>query len=87
MRWLHVGPDVLVYVREDADESILVVAAREAYDLTLPPGLVSRPGSETTALAGEGTLQDSESGIRLTGAGPSFTAWRLPGVALPAFAA
>ena len=86
MRWLHVSPDVLVYVREDADESILVVAAREAFDLTLPAGLVSRPGEDATPLVGEGSLHDGESGIRLTGAGPSFTAWRLPGISLPAFA-
>jgi alpha-glucosidase len=86
MRWLHVSADALVYVREDADESILVVAAREPYDLTLPPGLVSRPGEDAAPLVGEGSLHDGESGIRLTGTGPSFTAWRLPGVALPAFA-
>ncbi|NEN07636.1 glycoside hydrolase family 13 protein [Diaminobutyricibacter tongyongensis] len=86
MRWLHVSPEALVYVREDADESILVVAARETYDLTLPPGLVSSPGEDLAPLVGEGSLHAGGSGIRLTGSGPSFTAWRLPGVVLPAFA-
>jgi alpha-glucosidase len=85
MRWLHVSPDVLVYVREDANESILVVAARAAYDLTLPPGLVSTPADGVAPLVGSGSLRDGQSGIHLTGAGPSFTAWRLPGIALPAF--
>jgi alpha-glucosidase len=41
MRWLHVGDEVLVFVRESASESVLVVAARSDFDVLLPAGAVA----------------------------------------------
>lgn len=82
MRWVHVDDDVLAFVREDAAESILVVAARAAYDFVLPAGAV--PG-EPDRVFGRGTAHAADGGLRLTGTGPSFTAFALPGVALPDF--
>jgi len=76
IRWLHVGEDVLVYVREHAEESILVVAARAAFDVEL------ELGAEPELLWGA----TEATATRLRGDGPSFTAWRLPGIELPAFA-
>lgn len=81
IRWLHAGDDVLAFVRESAAESVLVVAARSDFDLTL----------SATALAGDpepvwgvASAENFGSGIRLHGAGPSFSAWTLPGIELPA---
>ena len=78
IRWLHAGDDVLVYVREHADECVLVVAARAVFDVELP----------ANAFAGTPELLWGEAdvaGTRLSGTGPSFTAWQLPGIPLPAF--
>lgn len=83
MRWLHVGDDVLVYVRESAQESVLVVAARSGFDVTLPTGAIE--ASAVQQLAGDASLTVTDAGIRLAGAGPSFTAWQLAGVAVPNF--
>ncbi|MDQ1580511.1 MAG: alpha-glucosidase [Microbacteriaceae bacterium] len=79
MRWIHVGEDVLVYVREDAAESVLLVAARAGFDVLLPVGAVG--GADVaTSLFGHGELVASEVGIRLRGSGPTFAAWALPPV-------
>jgi alpha-glucosidase len=90
MRWLHVDRDVLAYVREDAAESILVVASRREVRLRIPFDSVA--GAESARqLFGEATLtvtepvEEDDGGIRIASAssGPSFTAWQLPGVAAP----
>ncbi|PJJ55786.1 glycoside hydrolase family 13 protein [Compostimonas suwonensis] len=136
IRWLHASDDVLVFVRESAEESVLVVAARAAFSVVLPAGSVAlgteggrvagdgvRAGSAAAAGPGVGSLAVDEHGrltadadtrligdallalaephrpllaaaddapaspaLRLTGEGPSFTAWSLPGVTLPPFA-
>ena len=83
MRWLHVGREVLVFIRETAEESILVIAARGAYDTSLPAyAFAGIPRS----LYGNATVERGGAGIRLWGSGPSFSAFALPGVALPDFA-
>ncbi|MCU1546509.1 MAG: glycoside hydrolase family 13 protein [Homoserinimonas sp.] len=76
IRWLHVAADVLVFVREAEEECVLVVAAREDFDVELEEGVTGE------RLFGDACLN----GNRLTGAGPSFSAFHLPGIALPAFA-
>jgi len=75
IRWLHASDDVLIYVREHADECVLVVAARDSFDveLDLP--------AEPQTLWGE--LDATASRVR--GNGPAFGAWLLPGIALPSF--
>jgi alpha-glucosidase len=78
MRWLHASDDVLVYVREHAEGSVLVAAARAGFQVELPDGAVHGTG---TALVGDATFD----GTTLRGAGPSFTAWALPATQLPAF--
>jgi alpha-glucosidase len=82
MRWLHVGDDLLVFVRESATESVLVLAARGDADLLLP---VHGVAGDAERLVGEATFAIEPVGIRLNGTGPSFTAWLLPGVELPDF--
>ena len=75
IRWLHASDDVLVFVREHPDETVLIVAARAHFDVA-----VALP-TDAELLWGTATVV----GSRLTGSGPGFTAFRLPGVALPPF--
>ena len=74
MRWLHVDDDSLLFVRESADESVLVLAARGDVDVTLPASAFAGTGER---LIGSATLDGTT--VRSTGMG--FTAWLLPGVA------
>ena len=79
MRWLHVGDDVLAFVRESADESILIVAARSDVDILLEPDAVAGV-TDAVPLFGEGELLASEDGIRVQAQGPVFLAWSLRGI-------
>jgi alpha-glucosidase len=84
IRWLHVGAEVLVLVRESSGESVLVVAARSGFSLTLPADAVA---GSPERLYGESVMaRVSADGIALSAAGPSFAAFALPGVTLPDFA-
>jgi len=84
IRWLHRSDDVLVYVRESAAECILLVAARDDYELALEANAVTGPH---TLLFGAGEAEfDPAVGLVLRGEGPSFTAWSLPGISIPDFA-
>jgi len=85
MRWLHVDGDVLVFVRESAAESILVLAARADVDVRLPLDAVGGadaavPVFGDVALAVVPSVEEDEGGIRITSRGPVFAAWQLPGV-------
>lgn len=75
MRWLHVGDDVLVYVREDPTESILVVAARADFDVLLSPDAIAGAPA-ASRLFGQAILSDDADGIRLSGSGPAFAVWQ-----------
>jgi alpha-glucosidase len=78
IRWLHVGDDVLVYIRETAEESVLLLAARADVDLVLDV-----PAGER--LFGSVETQGTDAGTRFTATGPVFGAWLLPGVVLPKY--
>ncbi|WP_072314352.1 glycoside hydrolase family 13 protein [Agrococcus sp. Marseille-P2731] len=83
MRWLHVGEEALVWVRETEGSSVLCVAARGFYDVVIDEGDLLLDG-EPERLFGEGGASVfGASGLRLTGAGPAFAAWGLPGVEVP----
>jgi alpha-glucosidase len=83
MRWLHASDDVLVYIRESAQECILLVAARDDYELSLEADAIA---GSPVSLFGEGTASfDPAIGLVLAGGGPSFTAFALPGIAVPPF--
>ena len=84
LRWIHVDEGSVVFARESADETLLVLAAREDVDAELPAGAVPR-ASEAEALHGDATLAVADDGAVLVSAdGPAFAVWRLPGVAVPA---
>jgi len=82
MRWLHVDDEVLIFVRETSEESVLVVAARSACAVSLPAATVAGADA-ATRLFGDAELESGGAGIRLNAPGPSFTAWALPGVVVP----
>jgi alpha-glucosidase len=83
VRWLHASDDVLVYIRESADECVLLVAARDDYELSLEANAIA--GIPVT-LFGDGTASfDPAIGLVLAGSGPSFTAFALPGIPVPPF--
>jgi alpha-glucosidase len=84
VRWLHASDDVLVYVRESAGECILLVAARADYTLSLEANAIA---GVPERLFGNGSASfDPAVGLVLSGGGPSFTAFSLPGIGLPDFA-
>jgi alpha-glucosidase len=80
MRWVHVSDDVLAWVRESVDESLLVVASRGNVDVTLRP-----EGGEPSLVFGTLNATASPAGIRISGDGPSFGVWQLPAPVLPPF--
>ena len=84
IRWLHAGDDVLVFVRESAEESVLVVAARSGFDFQVPADV---PADGVTRVYGSASITVGDGVLELRGDGPSFSAWQLPGVELPEFAA
>ncbi|MBY6061520.1 glycoside hydrolase family 13 protein [Microbacterium esteraromaticum] len=83
MRWLHVDDDTVVFVRESAQECILVLATRGGADAALQAGVLPR-ASEAVALFGDATLAVAADGaVALAADGPAFAVWALPGVEAP----
>ncbi|UNK71608.1 glycoside hydrolase family 13 protein [Microbacterium sp. H1-D42] len=84
MRWLHVDDETVAFVRESAEESVLVLATRGGADAELPPGTL--PGAAAAVpLFGDATLAVASDGaVALAADGPAFAAWMLPGVTAPA---
>lgn len=78
LRWVHVGDDALAYVRESADATLLMVAARGDVDVTLPAHTI--PEGDIVSLFGELVLEREGDGIRITGSGPAFSVWQTRGV-------
>jgi len=79
IRWLHASDDALAFVRESADECVLVVAARGITTIDLDDELPDDAPLIEGSVAFEGG--------RVAIAGPTFAAWQLPGVDLPAWEA
>lgn len=83
MRWVHVGDDAVAFVRESADEVVLVLATRAAAAVEIPGVLV--PGAEDAEpLWGDALLAFGHDGdVLLEASGAAFAAWVLPGVRRP----
>jgi alpha-glucosidase len=83
MRWVHVDDGALAFVRESADETILVVAAKHDVDVELPAAAV--PGAaRARMLHGTALLAAAEDGaVLLSAQGPAFAVWSLPGANAP----
>ncbi|WP_448002664.1 glycoside hydrolase family 13 protein [Agromyces bauzanensis] len=82
IRWLAVGEDALAFVRESAEERVLVFAARGAATLEVAADVIGATDA-TTRRIGDARLEASDGLVHLSADGPSFTAWRLPGVDAP----
>lgn len=83
MRWLHVDDETIVFVREGADESVLVLATRGGADLELAPGAVLGAAA-ATGLCGDVTLAVASDGaVALAADGPAFAVWALPDLRTP----
>ncbi|GAB3189352.1 glycoside hydrolase family 13 protein [Nesterenkonia suensis] len=93
MRWIHTDDDAVVFVRESAAESLLVLATMAERELDLPaaivPGLAAlreqqgEQGEVASRLLGEAALEVPTEAARISAVGPSFTVWSLPGVPVP----
>ncbi|MBT2500586.1 glycoside hydrolase family 13 protein [Agromyces sp. ISL-38] len=82
IRWLAVGDDAVAFVRESADERLLVFAARGAATLALAPESVWATDA-ATPLFGDARLEASAGLLALSAAGPTFAVWQLDGVTAP----
>lgn len=85
LRWVATGDEAVAFVRESADASVLVVAARDASRLELTGiGAADRTAPERLLAFGDVRLEASDSGASTAVAeGPSFGVWALPGAASP----
>ncbi|MFC4222427.1 glycoside hydrolase family 13 protein [Lysinibacter cavernae] len=83
MRWLSVTDDALVFVREGAEESVVVLASRAATVVSLTVGALDVGDGHPLALFGDAeVLTGGEAGsVAVVTQGPTFAAWRFPGVA------
>ncbi|WP_137843098.1 glycoside hydrolase family 13 protein [Microbacterium sp. 2FI] len=83
-RWVHIDDETVAFVRESADETILVLATRGGADADLAPGAL--PGAAAAeARFGDATLAVADDGaVLLSAEGPAFAVWSLPGVIAPA---
>ena len=75
IRWLHASDEAVAFVRESAEECVLVVAARSAAEVDLAGELPD------DALLVEGSASWRAGLVHLSG--PTFLAWQLPGVTVP----
>jgi alpha-glucosidase len=74
-RWVHAGDDVLVYLRESAEERVLVQASRRGHGpVRVPEPLVPNGGEH---LLGGPALRVAGGAAELPGDGPAFHAWNL----------
>lgn len=84
LRWVHIDDDAIAFVRESADETLLILAAKGDVDAALPAAALPHADA-AEALYGDATLGVVGDGsVLLTADGPAFAVWRLPGAAVPA---
>lgn len=77
MRWAVVHDDALAYLRETADERILVLVARAPWPGSVLPASLLDPGGEPQNLHGGAPLRVTARGLELPGDGPTAQVWRL----------
>lgn len=73
IRWVHASDEAVAFVRESAEECVLVLAARSAGSVALGDEFPD----DAALLEGDVSWAD---GVVAVG-GPTFAAWQLPGVA------
>ncbi|WP_269939990.1 glycoside hydrolase family 13 protein [Arthrobacter sp. HY1533] len=80
MRWLLASGDVLAFVRESAEESLLVVAVRAA--ASVPIAALGLSSLEFEPVFAGASVSSTTAELEL--GGPGTFVWRLPGIAVPA---
>jgi alpha-glucosidase len=75
-RWVHTEDDAVVFLRETADERVLVRAARAA-TRPLHISTAELKAQAATALIGASDLLPTDGAVRLPGDGPLLSVWRL----------
>jgi len=75
MRWLHVGPDVVVYLRETATDRVLCCASRASH-AAVQLSMESLECSQVSTLLGVAP-QLVDGRLVLPAVGPGFHAWQL----------
>ncbi|CAL8978940.1 Maltodextrin glucosidase [Cellulomonas sp. T2.31MG-18] len=77
LRWAVVHDDAVAFLRETADERVLVLVARGRWPgAALPPTLLAA-GAAPQRLYGGGELEVRRDGLVLPGDGPAVHVWRL----------
>ncbi len=84
LRWLHADAGSVAFVRESAEEAVLVVAASTDLDVILPSGALIGADAARPLYGAVRLDADPSGAVRLRGTGASFAAWALPGVDAPA---
>ena len=75
-RWVHVGPDAVVFLRETIEDRLLIRAARAATS-TLVLDASALGAAEADPVVGGERLVADQGQITLSGDGPAFSIWRL----------
>lgn len=74
-RWVHVDAGALVYLRETADERILIQASRAAHpSVAIDAGAFGLDAGGGALIGGEDLVPDAGR-VRLSNDGPAFRAW------------
>ncbi len=76
-RWAVVHDDALAFLRETADERILVVVARAPWPGSVLPAALLADGAAPENLYGGGDLRVTARGLEVSGDGPGAQVWRL----------
>lgn len=77
MRWAVVHEDAVAFLRETADERVLVLASRAQWSGTHVPAQLLAPGATPENLYGGAELVVDAAGLRMPGDGPGVQVWRL----------
>ncbi len=77
LRWAVVHDDALAYLRETADERLLVVVARRTWPGSVLPTSLLAPGASPENLFGGARLTVGDQGLEIPGDGPGAQVWRL----------
>lgn len=76
LRWAVVADDAVAYLRETADERVLVCVARAPWSGAVLPGSLLGPGAEPQTWRGPDLRIDGD-GLHVPGDGPGVGVWRL----------
>jgi alpha-glucosidase len=77
LRWLHVGDDVVVLLRESRQERVLVQVSRDAHPPVFVDGAALGAGPRSTPLYGAEELRADGPALALPNDGPAVHLWRL----------